>query len=172
MPGRPGPVSAPLLLTVDLCLLFASAGSDVWASGQETAPVVIDLPRALELAAKNNPELKAAESDIDVASAQRDRAASGHWPTLRAQAGWTEYRRRQRLYPPTSPGDPAGARIPPCQMQEDVVFVVLSGRVTFHSDGDDTVVAPPGAVFIPGGATTRSMEAHQPSLVLAVLCRR
>jgi len=29
----------------------------------------------------------------------------------------------------------AGARIPPCQMQEDVVFVVLTGRVTFHADG-------------------------------------
>jgi quercetin dioxygenase-like cupin family protein len=65
----------------------------------------------------------------------------------------------------------AGARIPPCQMQEDVVFVVLSGRVTFRADGEDTVVAPPGAVFIPGGATTRSMEAHEPALVLAVLCR-
>lgn len=66
----------------------------------------------------------------------------------------------------------AGARIPPCQMQEDVVFAVLSGRVTFRSDGEDALVVPPGAVFIPGGATTRSMEAHEPSLVLAVLCRR
>lgn len=66
----------------------------------------------------------------------------------------------------------AGARIPPCQMQEDVVFVVLSGRVTFRSDGEDALVVPPGVVFIPGGATTRSMEAHEASLVLAVLCRR
>jgi quercetin dioxygenase-like cupin family protein len=66
----------------------------------------------------------------------------------------------------------AGARIPPCQMQEDVVFVVLSGRVTFRSDGEDALVVPPGAVFIPGGATTRSMEAHEASLILAVLCRR
>jgi len=66
----------------------------------------------------------------------------------------------------------AGARIPPCQMQEDVVFVVLSGRVTFRSDGQDALVVPPGAVFIPGGATTRSMEALEASLVLAVLCRR
>ena len=65
----------------------------------------------------------------------------------------------------------AGARIPPCQMQEDVVFVVLRGRVTFHADGEDTLVVPPGAVFTPGGATTRSMEAHEPSLVLGVLCR-
>jgi len=66
----------------------------------------------------------------------------------------------------------AGARIPPCQMQEDAVFVVLGGRVTFRADEQETPVVPPGAVFIPGGATTRSMEAHEASLVLAVLCRR
>jgi quercetin dioxygenase-like cupin family protein len=66
----------------------------------------------------------------------------------------------------------AGARIPPCQMQDDVIFIVLNGRVTFCTDGEETLVAPPGAVFIPGGATTRSMEAHEASLVLAVLCRR
>ena len=66
----------------------------------------------------------------------------------------------------------AGARIPPCQMQEDVIFAVLKGRVTFRADGEETLVAPPGAVFIPGGAITRSMEAHEASLVLAVLCRR
>jgi len=66
----------------------------------------------------------------------------------------------------------AGARIPPCQMQEDVVFVVLGGRVTFRADEEEALVVPPGAVFIPGGATTRSMEAHEASLVLAVLCRR
>ncbi len=64
----------------------------------------------------------------------------------------------------------SGAQIPPCQMQEDVVFVVLAGRVTFRSEGDETLVVTPGAVFIPGGATTRSMEAHEASLVLAVLC--
>lgn len=66
----------------------------------------------------------------------------------------------------------AGARIPPCRMQEDVVFVVLGGRVTVRADDEEAQVAPPGAVFIPGGAVTRSMEAHEPSLVLAVLCRR
>lgn len=63
------------------------------------------------------------------------------------------------------------ARIAPCQMQEDVVFVVLAGRVTFFAEGQDAVVSSPGAVFIPGGATTRSMLAHEPSTVLAVLCR-
>jgi hypothetical protein len=52
------------------------------------------------------------------------------------------------------------------------VFVVVTGRVTFHSEGEEEQVASPGAVFIPGGATTtQSMEAHEPSLVVAVLCR-
>jgi len=66
----------------------------------------------------------------------------------------------------------AGARIPPCQMQEDVVFIVLAGRVMFRTETEEMRVEAPGAVFIPGGATTRSMEAHEASVVLAVLCRR
>jgi quercetin dioxygenase-like cupin family protein len=66
----------------------------------------------------------------------------------------------------------SGARIPPCQMQEDVVFVVLAGRVTFRAEDQAALVTSPDAVFIPGGATTRSMEAHEASRVIAVLCRR
>lgn len=66
----------------------------------------------------------------------------------------------------------AGARIPPCRMSEDAVFVVVAGRVTFRAEGEESVVQAPGALFIPGGATTRSMEAGEPSLVLAVLCRK
>ena len=66
----------------------------------------------------------------------------------------------------------AGARIPPCRMQEDVVFVVLGGRVTFRSADREAQVSAPGAVFIPGGAVTRSMESHEDSLVLAVLGRK
>jgi quercetin dioxygenase-like cupin family protein len=65
----------------------------------------------------------------------------------------------------------AGARIPPCRMQEDVLFVVIGGRVTFRSEDEVAIVEAPGAVFIQGGATTRSMEADESSLVLAVLCR-
>ena len=65
----------------------------------------------------------------------------------------------------------AGARIPPCRMQEDVVFVVIEGRVAFRAEDEEAVVNAPGAVFIQGGATTRSMEADEASLVLAVLCR-
>jgi quercetin dioxygenase-like cupin family protein len=66
----------------------------------------------------------------------------------------------------------AGACIPPCRMTEDVVFVVVEGRVAFLTDGEKAVVSAPNAVFIPGGSTTRSMEADEPSLVLAVLCKR
>lgn len=66
----------------------------------------------------------------------------------------------------------AGARIPPCRMTEDVVFAVVEGRVTFLAEGEKAVVDAPNAVYIPGGSTTRSMEADEPSLVLAVLCKR
>jgi len=64
-----------------------------------------------------------------------------------------------------------GGRLPPCPMQDDVVFVILSGRVTFQSDGAAETVEAPGAVFIPGRGVTRSMEADIPSRVLAILCR-
>lgn len=67
----------------------------------------MDLAKAVELALQNNPELKAAESDIGVASAQREKAAAARWPTLRAQTGLTEYRREQRLFPAAVPGEPA-----------------------------------------------------------------
>ena len=44
----------------------------------------------------------------------------------------------------------AGARIPPCEMREDVVFVVLSGRVVFSTESSTPAVDAPGAVYIPG----------------------
>ncbi len=64
-----------------------------------------------------------------------------------------------------------GGTIPPCRMRDDVVFVVLEGRITFREEDQSTTVEPPGAVYIPGGATERSMEAQVPSIVLAVLCK-
>jgi len=66
----------------------------------------------------------------------------------------------------------AGGGIPPCRMHDDVVFVVLAGRVRFRSEGDESVVDAPGAVYVPGGATERSMDALAPSTVLAVQARR
>jgi len=66
----------------------------------------------------------------------------------------------------------AGARIPACRMTEDVVFVVVEGRIAFRTEEEESVVSAPNAVFIPGGATTRSMEADESSLILAVLCKR
>ena len=65
----------------------------------------------------------------------------------------------------------AGGMIPPCQMSEDVVFVMLRGSVMVTSGADEELVAAPGAVYIPGGATTRSLRALEPSLILAVLCK-
>ena len=65
----------------------------------------------------------------------------------------------------------AGGMIPPCQMSEDVVFVMLRGSVMVTSGADEELVAAPGAVYVPGGATTRSLRALEPSLILAVLCK-
>jgi quercetin dioxygenase-like cupin family protein len=66
----------------------------------------------------------------------------------------------------------AGGTIPPCQMSEDVVFVMLRGSVMVTAGADEELVAAPGAVYIPGGATTRSLRALEPSLIVAVLCKR
>ena len=65
----------------------------------------------------------------------------------------------------------AGGVVPPCQMSDDVVFVVLRGSVLVTSGSEEELVAAPGAAFIPGGATTRPLRALEPSLVLAVLCK-
>jgi quercetin dioxygenase-like cupin family protein len=65
----------------------------------------------------------------------------------------------------------AGARIPPCEMREDVVFVVLSGRVSFSSESSTSALDAPGAVYIPGRGVKRSLTAETPARVLAVLSR-
>jgi len=65
----------------------------------------------------------------------------------------------------------AGGSIPPCQMSDDVVFIMLRGAVMVTSGADEELVVAPGAVYIPGGATTRSLRALEPSLILAVLCK-
>ncbi|MCX6559270.1 MAG: hypothetical protein NTZ26_02025 [Candidatus Aminicenantes bacterium] len=65
----------------------------------------------------------------------------------------------------------AGGSIPPCRMQEDVVFIVLSGRVTFADEKSASAIEAPGAVYIPGRGAVRSMTAESPARVLAVLCR-
>ena len=65
----------------------------------------------------------------------------------------------------------AGGTIPPCRMSADVVFVVLRGSVLVTAGADEERVTAPGAAYIPGGATTRSLRALEPSLILALLCK-
>jgi len=65
----------------------------------------------------------------------------------------------------------AGGRIPPCEMRDDVVFIVMSGRVSFSTDSLTSTVEAPGAVYIPGRGLTRSLTAESPARILAVLCR-
>jgi outer membrane protein len=97
-------------LVTAMCLLMgapSAATEDAESSADGPATDSVDLARAIELAVKNNPELAAAASEVDVAAAQRDRAAAAYWPTLRALSGLTEYRRDQRLFPAARPGEPA-----------------------------------------------------------------
>lgn len=61
-----------------------------------------------------------------------------------------------------------GGAIPPCRMHDDVVFIVLTGRVIFTEGSRNAVVEAPDAVFIPGGAIERAMKAETPSVVLAI----
>jgi len=61
--------------------------------------------------------------------------------------------------------------IPPCRMGEDVVFVILRGSVMVTAGPDEELVAAPGAAYVPGSATSRSLRALEPSLILAVLCK-
>lgn len=65
----------------------------------------------------------------------------------------------------------AGGCIPPCEMRHDVVFVVLKGAVAFTAGDEEQEVCVPGAVYVPGGATSRSLRALETSLVLAVFCK-
>jgi outer membrane protein TolC len=90
--------------------LLGSTGTPslVHAESREVPKLdALDLPTAIALALQSNPELKVTKSDEEAASAQTDRASAGRWPTLKAQAGLTEYRRNQRLYPAAVPGEPA-----------------------------------------------------------------
>jgi outer membrane protein TolC len=73
--------------------------------GRQT--VTVNLRRAIDLALKANPELRAGSSDVEALEAQRDRAAGELWPSLRAIGAFTEYRRLQRLYPAAVSGEPA-----------------------------------------------------------------
>lgn len=65
----------------------------------------------------------------------------------------------------------AGGTIPPCRMNDDVVFVMLRGSVLVTAGTEEEIVAAPGAAYIPRGATTRSLRALEPSQILAVLCK-
>ncbi len=108
------------------------------ATNDSSTAVVLDLPKALELASQNSPELRAAQSDVEVFEARRDQAASGHWPSLGATAGWTEHRRGQRLYSASIPGEPA--------------------VISHHMLGADLVLSFP---LYSGGRVTASVDAAE-----------
>lgn len=80
------------------------------SSGQDTssdkAAEGLDLSKAIALALAHNPEIEAARYGVKADSAELNRAKADDWPRLDVVVGMTEYRRPQRLFPPTGPGDP------------------------------------------------------------------
>lgn len=64
-----------------------------------------------------------------------------------------------------------GQTIPPCRMDHDVVFVVLSGEGEVLADAERYSVRPLSWIFIPKETATRSIEAATKMTILATQVR-
>lgn len=64
-----------------------------------------------------------------------------------------------------------GQRIPPCSMDQDVVFVVLEGEGEIIVDGERVSVRPSSWIFVPKESGTRSIEARTKMTILATQIR-
>lgn len=67
----------------------------------------VDLAGAIARALTANPDLKGGDHDLQAARARSDAAFGERLPALRNLSFLTESRRKQRLFPPASPGEPA-----------------------------------------------------------------
>jgi len=65
----------------------------------------------------------------------------------------------------------AGQALPPCSMDNEVLFYIISGAGEISADGRWTVVKPGQAVVVPREAKTRSIRAEQDMVILAVQAR-
>lgn len=64
-----------------------------------------------------------------------------------------------------------GQRIPPCSMDQDVVFVVLEGEGEIIVDAERVSVRPSSWIFVPKESRTRSIEARKQMTILATQVR-
>jgi quercetin dioxygenase-like cupin family protein len=62
----------------------------------------------------------------------------------------------------------AGQKIPPCKMEHDVLFYVISGSGAIIVDGRRKTLMPGQAAFVPKEAEWRSIKAKTKMVILAV----
>ena len=62
----------------------------------------------------------------------------------------------------------AGNRIPPCKMDNDVLFYILSGNGTITVDGETDEISEGYSVVVPHQAESRSIYAKTDLEILAV----
>ncbi len=65
----------------------------------------------------------------------------------------------------------AGQQIPPCRMDYDVVFVVLSGQGEIIVEGEEKAISENSFIFVPKEKETRSLKARTRMAVLAIQIR-
>ena len=62
----------------------------------------------------------------------------------------------------------AGNSIPPCKMDNDVLFYFLSGKGTITVDSETEIIKPGDCVVVPHQADSRSIHAETDLEILAV----
>ena len=62
----------------------------------------------------------------------------------------------------------AGNSIPPCKMDNDVLFYFLSGKGTITVDSETEIIKPGDCVVVPHQADSRSIHAKTDLEILAV----
>lgn len=90
-------------------LLAVLTGISSWASPPADAKLegALTLPQAIKFALANNPDIVAADWDVQVAQAQHDQAIWEMLPGLKSTGGYSRYLDPQRLIPARSATDPA-----------------------------------------------------------------
>jgi quercetin dioxygenase-like cupin family protein len=68
-------------------------------------------------------------------------------------------------------GFESGQRIPPCKMDRDVVFLILSGSGKIIVDGEEEKIKKHSWVFVPKEIEFRSLQADTRMSVLAIQLR-
>ncbi len=65
----------------------------------------------------------------------------------------------------------AGKKIPPCRMDQDVIFIVLSGRGRIIVDGEEQPMRETSFIFVPKEKESRSLQAETRMAILAIQVR-